>query len=61
MDTRTEADLLEICTNALYDYYETADEIVTRGILEREQVKILCDVIFDIYCQDKDRENGEIL
>lgn len=61
MPKMSEADLLEMCTNTMYDFYVVSDELMKRDILSHKEIEILWDLIYHIWKEDIGGENGEVL
>lgn len=61
MPEMNEADLLEMCTNAMYDFYVSSNEIMKRDILSHKEIEILWDIIYHVWKEDIGGENGEVL
>lgn len=57
----SEADLLEMCTNTMYDFYVVSDELMKRDILSHKEIEILWDIIYHVWKEDIGGENGEVL
>lgn len=61
MPEMSESDLLEMCTNAMYDFYVSSNEIMKRDILSHKEIEILWDLIYQVWKEDIGDENGEVL
>ena len=61
MPKMSESDLLEMCTNAMYDFYVASDELMKRDILSHKEIEILWDLIYQVWKEDIGDENGEVL
>lgn len=61
MPEMSEADLLEMCTNTMYDFYVVSDELMKRDILSHKEIEILWDIIYHVWKEDIGGENGEVL
>lgn len=61
MPEMSEADLLEMCTNTMYDFYVVSDELMKRDILSHKEIEILWDLIYQVWKEDIGGENGEVL
>lgn len=61
MPEMSEADLLEMCTNTMYDFYVVSDELMKRNILSHKEIEILWDLIYHVWKEDIGGKNGEVL
>ena len=58
MATKNEAELLEGFLNAVYAAYDYAYAIVDGNILTDEELSILIKLLFTVWSEDRDFQNG---
>lgn len=61
MATKSEFELVNDFLDATYTFFDCANEIIERNILTDAELGILVKVMFEVFCEGEERENGEIL
>lgn len=61
MATKSEFELLDAFLDATYTFFDCANEVIERNICTDKELGILVKVMFEVFCEEKGGENGEIL